>query len=71
MTAAEFRELLAERKLTQRRLAELIGVTPLTPLRWAGDTYQIPVAVALLLRLLQGNQTTIEELETLRRLYES
>ena len=58
MTAPDFRSTLKSLHLSQRSLAERLGVSPNTVSRWALGTMAVPQYAALVLSLLQQ----IEEL---------
>lgn len=65
MTQNEFRDSLAALGLSQARLSRLLQTDKATPNRWASGSVEIPRAVVLLLRTLEGGKTTIEELEAI------
>ena len=51
MTPKQFRATLKRLRLTQLRVADLLGVSARTVRYWIAGTYPTPEAVALLLRI--------------------
>ena len=70
MRPAELQMFLDERDMTQKALAELLGVTPQTPMRWLAGSWPVPITTGLLLRLLEGNHVSLARVAEMRRLYE-
>lgn len=71
MRPAELQLILDDQDLSQKGLAELLGVSPHTPMRWLAGSAPIPVATALLLRCVEGSHVTLEQLGVIRRLWEA
>jgi transcriptional regulator with XRE-family HTH domain len=66
----ELSAILKRERVSQARLGRLLGVSAEHVSRWRNDGYAVPVYAALLLRLVQGNRITFEDLEAIRTLYE-
>ena len=71
MTPQEYRQILQSLGRRQKQVTELLGYQPLASHRWAAGTTAIPVPVALLLRAMQGGMISWDDVEALRRLYET
>lgn len=71
MRPIELQMILDEHGLTQKALADLVKVSPQTPMRWLAGDGPIPTGTALLLRLIEGHHVSLERVAELRALYES
>lgn len=65
MTPDDFRASLKAAGLSQARLGRLLDLDKATPNRWAMGSASVPVAVAMLLKLLASGRVTVDELEAL------
>ena len=66
MTGDHFREVLIALGLTQTQIARLFEVATTTVWRWAEGTARIPVAVTLVLLILQHTDLTYDDLLEMR-----
>ena len=60
MTAEEFRNALERLEMTQSVAGELFGVGPRSSRRWALNEARVPVAVAMLLKLMLKKRLKLE-----------
>jgi hypothetical protein len=61
--AAEFGATLGRLGIAQRRVARLFGVTPHTVRRWRAGSRHLPCGVDILVRLLDAEVVTIDQIE--------
>lgn len=71
MRPADLQMFLSEHSLSQRALADLLRISPQTPMRWLSGDTPIPTGTALLLRAIEGRHFALETAQVLRRLYEA
>jgi DNA-binding transcriptional regulator YiaG len=63
MTPDELRRALMQLDLTQGALATLLGYNPRTVRAWISDSFPMPLAAAIVLRLLARGKLTITDIE--------
>lgn len=65
MTASDLRAILAALGMSQLRLAQVLGVNPVTVRRWVAKTKPTPIPepIARILRLAAAGRINLNELE--------
>jgi DNA-binding transcriptional regulator YiaG len=64
MSKNEIRAIYRDLDMTQGEIADLLGVTLRTSANWATGRIAIPLAPAILLRLLHKNKITVAQIRS-------